>query len=473
MISRREILQVGAFSALSVSFGIQRFGEEFDVAIVGGTVIDPETKTRKLLNVGIRGGSIASLSPNPIRGKTTLDARGLVITPGFIDPIAHGQDEENDRLQLLDGVTTKLQMEVGVSSQTDWHKEQVGKRFANYGAGCSHTLARVEVFGDFKASETAVATKDQVAKMTSVIERELKLGALGVGFGLEYQPSSTRWEVIEMFQTAGRFKASCHCHTRHGTLLESEHNLTAVQEVISNALVAGAPLHICHVPSMALGNTQDVLTYIERAQARGLDVTSDFYPYTAFGTGINTEVFAPGWQQKFGMDFGDLEWAATHERLTAETFAKYRKEDGMVIAHGIPESAVQAAVISKATMIGSDGGLEKGVGHPRSAGTFARVLGHYARDLKLISLEEAVAKATIMTARRFEKRCRAFTKKGRVKVGADADLVIFDPAKILDKATFAQPAAASVGIQWVLLGGKIAVDEGRVTEAPYGKPIRA
>src|SRR5262249_30764437 len=269
---------------------------------------------------------------------------------------SHGQDLDNDRVQIFDGVTTKLQLEVGVRDQTEWLKAQAGNRIANYGAGCGHGYARREVLGE--RNEEAAAGDAQIERMTHVIDDQPKAGALAVGFGLEYTPATRRWEVIEMFRVAGLHHASCHVHTRYGTLMEEQSNLTAIEEVLACAVVAGAPLHIVHVPSMALGMTDKALEFISRAQGRGIDVTADCYPYTAFGTGLESEVFAPGWQQRFGIDYKDLEWAATHERLTAETFEKYRKEKGMVIAYAIPESAVLAAVKSPATMIGSDGGLE-------------------------------------------------------------------------------------------------------------------
>lgn len=466
-LSRREVLVAGAALGLA---GISTAAEDYDIVIQGGTVIDPETRFRGVRYVGVRGGKIAAVSKTKLKGRKMLDAGGLIVAPGFIDPIAHGQNLENDRLQALDGVTTKLQMENGVDDQDTWHKEQLGKRMLNYGAGYSHTKARGTLFKE--DSERAVATDTQVREMAVMLDNQLKKGALGVGFGLEYQPGSTRWEVIEMFRVAGLHNARCHVHTRYGTLLEEESNLTALQEVIANGLVHGAPVHICHVPSMALGNTEKALTFIERAQARGLNVTADFYPYTAFGTGIASEVFAPGWQKKFGIDYKDLQYAKTNERLTAETFEKYRVEGGMVIAHAIPEAAVRAAVKSSCALVGSDGSLREGVGHPRSAGTFCRVLGYYALREGLISMETALAKMTYRNAKLFEAHCPDFKRKGRLRVGMDADVVVFDPRTVIDRSTFDKPGAPSEGMQWVLVNGTPVVERGSLVDRLPGQPLR-
>jgi N-acyl-D-aspartate/D-glutamate deacylase len=474
-MTRREFLKAGAAGfATAATFNVwATSSSDFDLVILNGRVIDPETKLDGIRHLGIRGGRIAAVSNLELKGARTVDAKGLVVAPGFIDPISHGQNLENDRLQLMDGVTTKLQMEAGALDVAAWYGEQSGKRMIHYGCGASHTKARGKVLGD-KRSEEGVATDSEVSQMKAIVDKGLRDGGLGVGFGLEYEPGSTRWEVLEMFRVAGKHHASCHVHTRYGTLMEQQSNLTAISEVMTASLVSGAPIHIVHLPSMALSMTPRVLQVIQEAQARGFDITCDFYPYTAFGTGIDSEVFAPGWQQRFGIDFKDLEWAKTHERLTAETFEKYRREGGMVMAHAIPESAVRAAVQSSATMVGSDGGLDKGVGHPRSSGTFCRVLGRYVREEKLIDLPTAIEKMSLRPARRFENRCPDFKRKGRVQVGADADLVVFDAKTVSDRATFDQPALPSQGMRYVLLNGRLAVEEGKLKEeSRFGKAMRA
>lgn len=469
-MTRRDFLRVGGLGATALAFpNVVLAQGDFDLVVLNGRVIDPESKLDGIRHLGIRGGRIAAVSSSELKGRKTIDARGLVVAPGFIDIIAHGHNLENDRVQLLDGVTTKLQMEAGALEVDKWYQEQAGNRMCNYGCAASHTQSRRHVMKD----QDVASSDAQIAEMARLVNQGLKEGGLGVGFGLEYLPATSRWEVLEMFRVAGKYGASCHVHTRYGTLLEEQSNLTSLAEVLSASLVSGAPIHIVHVPSMALGNTQRALQVIEEAQAKGFDVTCDFYPYTAFGTGISSEVFDVGWQTKFGIDYKDLQWAKTNERLTKETFEKYRAEGGMVIAHAIPEAAVQAAVKSKATMVGSDGGLQNGVGHPRSAGTFCRALGHYSRDLGLLSLSDAIRKMTVMPAKRFEKRCPEFKRKGRIRVGSDADLAIFDPKTVIDKATFDKPALASVGMQWLLIEGREAVREGSLVEEKLGKPLRA
>lgn len=471
MTRRRFLASSAAVAASPLAFPAVLGAKEYDVAILHGRVIDPESGLDSVRNIGVTGGKIMTVTRAAIRGKKTIDARSKVVCPGFIDPISHGQDLENDLVQVLDGVTTKLQLEVGVSDVTAWYASQEGTRICNYGAGTSHTLARSHVLGEDSAEKVAAPSQSQA--MCRYMDDALRRGALAVGFGLEYNPAATRMEVLDAFRVAGRHSATCHCHVRYGTVFDDQSVVVGIQEVLACAVAASAPLHICHVPSMGLGRTDEGLKMISQAQSAGIDVTSDFYPYTAFGTGIGSEVFSEGWQKRFGIDYGDLEWCQTHERLTAETFAKYQKEGGEVLAHAIPESAVVSALVSRATMVGTDGGLEKGVGHPRSSGTYARVLGRYVREQKCVSLVEAIGKMTLAPARRMERRCPAFKSKGRIKSGADADIVVFDPETVVDRATFDKPALASVGFEYVLIGGELAVENGKRTDSRPGKPVRS
>lgn len=475
-VTRRDFLQRAALSGVSLS-SLPDFVESFedhDVVILGGRVIDPASRHDAVKNVGVRAGRIVSITSSRIKGKKEFDAHGLVVCPGFIDPISHGQNIENDQIQVLDGVTTKLQLESGVPEVDQWYRDQDSHRACNYGTGAGHFQARKKVLGNEDAAATQTASDKQIDKICNDIRNQMTAGALALGFGLEYSPQSTRMEVIKAFGIAGEFGASCHCHVRYGTVDDDASEVVGIAEVMAAAVASGAGLHIVHVPSMGLSRTTEALELVERAHAKGFDVTCDFYPYTAFGTGIATEVFAEGWQKRFGISYGDLEWAKTHERLTEESFRKYQKEGGMVLAHAIPESAIVAALRSPSSMVGSDGGLEDGVGHPRSSGTFARILGRYVREQHIVPLATAIEKMTLRAALRLEHRCPDFKRKGRVQRGCDADIVVFDPDTVKDNATFDEPAKTSTGIETVLVSGEPIVVKGALIEgARPGKPLRA
>jgi dihydroorotase len=245
--------------------------------------------------------------------------------------------------------------------------------------------------------------------------------------------------------------------------------IDALQEVISDAIATGAPLHVVHITSMGLRQTPILLRMLDGARRRGLDVTTEAYPYTAAMTDLSAAIFDEGWQGRFDdISYNDLQWAATGERLTADTFARYRKQGGMVIIHNIPEEISRLVVANPMVMIASDGILENGKGHPRGAGTYARVLGRYVREQHALSLMEALRKMNLMPAQRL-----GIQSKGRLQVGTDADITVFDPNRVIDRATFDNPAQYSEGIPYVLVGGVMVVRDGKLAQgtAP-GRGVR-
>jgi N-acyl-D-aspartate/D-glutamate deacylase len=318
------------------------------------------------------------------------------------------------------------------------------------------------------------ATDAEIAEMKATLEHGLRRGALAVGFGIQYVPQASHWEILEMFRVAARFRASCHVHLRNAGLKEPASSTQALEEVIAAAAMTGAPLHVVHIQSTGLRATPKLLEMIAEARSRKLDVTTECYPYIAGMTDIKSAIFNEGWQEVLGIGYGDLQWAATGERLTKDSFARYRKQGGMVAVFSNTEDIVETALKNPLTMIASDGILENGKGHPRTAGTYTRVLGHYVRERGALTLMDALRKMTLMPAQRLERRVPSMRNKGRIRIGADADLVVFDPQHVIDKSTYDEPAKYAEGMKYVLVNGVMVVKEGQLETGIYpGRPVRA
>jgi hypothetical protein len=251
--------------------------------------------------------------------------------------------------------------------------------------------------------------------------------------------------------------------------MRSGNVLASLQEVITDAAAAGAPLHIVHINSAATTNTPEALRLIEGVQRRGLDVTTEAYPYTAGMTEIASAAYR-GWENRPAQAFATLLWPPTGERLTRESFERYRKQGGFVAQFSNTDEMVRLAISSPFVMIASDGIME----HPRSAGTYARVLGKYVREEKALSLVDAVKKASLLPAQRLEAMSPQMRQKGRIKPGADADLSVFDPNTVIDKATFQNPRQYSEGFRYVLVGGTFVVRDGHLQPGVFpGQGIHA
>jgi N-acyl-D-aspartate/D-glutamate deacylase len=454
--------------------------QAYDVVILNGRVIDPESRLDGVRNVGISGGTIKAVTTARLNGRTVIDAKGLVVSPGFIDLHQHGQNEENYRFKAMDGVTTALELEVGTGDIDRWYAERDGKTLINYGVSIGHLAARMAAMRDapeFLPSGQAArraATDAEIAEMKIQLQRGLERGAVAVGFGIQYVPNASHWEILEMFRVAARFGASCHVHMRNAGLREPASSMQALEEVIAATAITGAPLHVVHIQSTGGKATPKLLQMIAEARARELDVTTECYPYIAGMTDIKSAIFNEGWQEVFGIDYGDLQWAATGERLTKESFERYRQTGGMVAVFSMTEEIVETALKSPLTMIASDGILSNGKGHPRTAGTYTRVLGKYVRERGALSLMDALRKMTLMPAQRLERRVPSMKNKGRIRVGADADLVVFDAAHVIDKSTYDEPAKYAEGMKYVLVNGVAVVKNGELQAGVSpGRPVRA
>jgi N-acyl-D-aspartate/D-glutamate deacylase len=459
--------------------------QQFDIVLEGGRVMDPETGLDGIRNVGISNGKISRISTEPLSGARVIHVADLVVAPGFIDLHQHGQEVASQRVKAFDGVTTALEMEIGVPDVTPFLKAKEGRSLINYGSTASHVAARARAFGAPLASATTgiagilpksgpatdkPATLEQISKIEQRLQQELDAGALGVGMGIQYTPGATRLEVIDIFRFAAQHKLPVYTHLRSFGRSEPGSAIESVEEVIGAAAISGAPLHIVHINSTCLRDTPECLSLIEGARARGLDVTTEAYPYIAGMTQINSALFNVGWREKLGIEYRDLVLPNTGEHLTKERFQELHNssvpQDVLVFAN--TQEMVDATIPNPLIMIASDGAD----GHPRNAGCYSRVLAQYVRDKKTLTLMDALRKMTLMPAQVLERSTPGARQKGRLQEGADADIVVFDPATISDRATFEMPMAPSVGVREVLVGGTLLIDDGKLIQNVYpGKAI--
>lgn len=437
--------------------------QQYDIVLNNGRVIDPESNLDAIRSVAIKDGKIAAITASPLAGEIGINVQGLVVSPGFIDLHSHGQTPENYAFKARDGVTTALEMEIGVWPVPPWYASRKGKALINFGATSGHVPARMAVMHDTGTllprdnAANRAATTEERQEIYSRVRQGLNDGALGIGLGIAYVPKATREEILDLFRLAAEYKVTVYVHMRNGGPVEPG-VVDALQEVIADAAATGASLHVVHITSMGLRETPLCLKMIAGAREHGLDITTEAYPYTAGMTDLSSAIFDSGWQERQGgISYGDLQWAATGERLTAESFARYRKQGGMVAIHSIPEDIVRLAMADPTVMIASDGILENGKGHPRAAGTYARVLGRYVREEHALSLMDAIRKMSLMPAQRL-----GVSNKGHIRVGADADITVFDPNRVIDRATFENPAQYSEGIPYVLVGGTLVVKDGQI-----------
>jgi N-acyl-D-aspartate/D-glutamate deacylase len=455
-------------------------GQQYDLVIEGGRVIDPETGLDAVRNVGIHDGKIVRVSAEALSGRRVVRASGLVVAPGFIDLHQHGQDLASQRVKALDGVTTALELEIGAPDVAQFLKSKEGHSLIHYGTAASHAAARAAVFGAPLPAGTILprsgsatdlpATPGQIEAIRQRLRAELDAGGLAVGMGIQYTPGATRLEVIDMFRLAAERGLPVYTHMRSAGRVEPGSSIEAVSEVIGAAAITGASLHIVHINSTCLRDSLECLSMIEGARARGLDVTTEAYPYIAGMTEVNSALFNPGWREKLGIDYGDLVLPHTGEHLTKERFEELHKSDtaGEVLVFANTQEIVDEVIPHPLVMIASDGSD----GHPRNAGTYSRVLAQYVRGKGTVTLRDAIRKMSLMPAEMLERSTPAARLKGRLQEGCDADIVVFDAGTISDRSTFEKPMEPSVGVRYLLVGGTLVVDEGEIVPDVFpGKAI--
>jgi N-acyl-D-aspartate/D-glutamate deacylase len=451
------------------------WAQQYDLVIEGGRVMDPETRLDAVRNVGISAGKIERISAAPLSGKRVLSARGLVVVPGFIDLHQHGQELASQKVKALDGVTTALEMEIGVPDVEKFLREKGGRSIIHYGTTASHLAARAAAFGVSLPEDEILpnsgpatnqpATAEQLTSIKSRLNQQLDAGALGVGFGIQYAPGTTHSEIIQMFRLATERSVPVFTHIRSFGRIEPGSAIEAVSEVIGAAAVTGASLHIVHINSSCGKDGLECLAMVAGARARGLDVTTEAYPYTAGMTSITSALFNPGWKEKLGTDYSNLVLPGTGDHLTKERFEELHNSSRAqeVLLFSNTEETVDSIITQPLTIIASDGGP----GHPRNAGTYAKVLSRYVRQQGTLTLMDALRKMSLMPAQRLERATPAARRKGRLQEGADADIVVFDAATIEDRSTYQSAMEPSIGMKYVLVGGTPVVDEGKLVPDVY------
>jgi hypothetical protein len=463
-MSLRTLLFAVAIALLALSLGGTAFAQaRYDVVIHGGRVLDPETSLDAIRDIGIRGDQIVAVSEQPLTGARVIDATGLVVAPGFIDLHQHDLSPTSYSLKAMDGVTTALELEIGPPDVRKFLDDRRNHALLNFGTSASQPWARASVIGKVTAGDDVVppagpatnnpATPEQVQLIQQRLRDEIAAGGLGVGMGIQYTPGATRQEIIDMFRVAAERAVPVFVHMR-GDRDES------VGEVIAAAAVTGASLHIVHINSSCLRDAPACLRMVAGARAHGLDVTTESYPYIAGMTQINSALFNPGWQQKTGADYGDLMIPETGERLTKARFNELHAspERQAIIMFNNTQPVVDNIIANPLVMIASDGFP----GHPRNAGTFGRVFSRYVHERGSLTLMDAVRKMSYMPALRLERSTAEARKKGRLQVGADADLVVLDPEKFRDQSTFEKPNIPSTGVRFLLVNGTLVIDGGNI-----------
>ena len=493
----------------SLLFAASAHSQDYDLVILNGRVMDPESGLDAVRNIGVKSGKVLDITATQIRGKETIDATGHVVAPGFIDLHAHGQDPYAIKLMLRDGVTTPLEIEAGAWPVEDYYNEREGKSQANYGASVGHVWARISAMDNINPKglglysdainaaahegskwSTQRSSPEQLKKIGAKVEQGLRQGGLGIGFPVGYYTAVGGPEVMDVASLANRYDTFITTHVRYLSNIPPS-GYMALEELLAVASTNQVPLIVHHLPSNLLELTPQGLYLVDKARRNGLKIAAEFYPYTSGSSIIGADYLGPGFQQRTGMEYEDIVYVKTGEKMTKELLAKYRKEDpgGMMIMHHIKEKDMLAAFVWEGVFVGSDGvpflddkgqvptwdaPYGAGKGHPRGAGTHAKVL-RTVREQRVVSLMEAIAKLTYLQAKFLEDMVPDFKHRGRLKPGAIADITIFDPATVTDNAGWEEGknSRPSTGIPYVIVNGTVVVKDSKVLKGVFpGKPIR-
>ena len=443
--------------------------------IFGGQVIDPANRVNGKLNILIEDGKIAWVGTSAPDADRKIDATGKVVTPGFIDIHMHEDPVEDGKIapcifdmMLRMGVTTAVGGNCGINV---YDPVEYLKLVDRDGAPVNVAMfAGHEYFRKAAGAEDiyAKATEQQKVMMEQSLREALKGGLLGVSFGLRYVPGADKDEFFRAAACCAESKKIIASHVRD----DADGIFDAIEEFAAAGIEYELPVQISHIGSMGgFGQMEAVLAMIDSYRLNGLDIAMDCYPYFAFSTRIGTPTYDPGWLERYHCDYDVLEFCEGKykgQRATKETFEEMRRDfpQCITVCYVMKEDDIRLAFSHPGVMVGSDGLMSKGQGHPRAAGSFPKFLATFCREGH-ISLYDAVAKITALPAARL-----GLENKGRLNVGADADITIFDFETIRDGATFAEPALAPSGIDYVIIGGQIAAKDCEIVNHNCGSAVR-
>jgi N-acyl-D-aspartate/D-glutamate deacylase len=492
MIIKKTIIFTLAFSFCSAGWAQQ----SIDLVLQGGRVIDPETGFDAIANVGISAGNIVAVSKQPLIGSAIIDVSGKVVAPGFIDLHTHSPTELGQYYQAFDGITTALELELGAFPVARYGEHISIKPMINFGASVGYIPIRglvmqgvVQVdmasspsitgwrgfktlvkslYSDPRDTFTKPASTDEIEEIRALLNSGLDNGGLGIGLALDYiSEAVSEAELNMIFDVAGSRRVPIFVHVRRGI----NGDPAGLREVIAQAKRASASVHICHITHNAMKNIDLFLAEINQAKIDGVDITTEVLPYNAGSALISSAVFGRDWQAIFNITYSDVEWPATGERFTQQSWEKRRKQEpnGVVVHHYVKESWTQTAIKDPSVMIVSDLvpmlSLDKNVA-PHN-GAFTKIIGQYVRDEKLLTLSQALRRMTLMPAQRLEKIAPAFKRKGRIQIGMDADITVFDADKIASQASYQNAYQEATGLDYVIVAGQPIIAKGKLVKDVY------
>jgi len=489
---------------------------EADLVLRGGRVIDPESGLDAVADVAVTGGRVTAVGAGLPPGRAEAGAAGQVVTAGFIDLHSHVNGIAGLRLQALDGVTTALELEAGITPVAAAYDRAAAQgRPVNYGFAASWALARMEAVAGISLDGSlatflaniarpewqGAASAAQTSALAARLEADLADGALGIGVLAGYAPGADPAEYLRVAGLAAAAGAPAFTHARDLIELVPDGLIDGPGEIVRAAAETGAQMHYCHINSTSLRHIDRVLALVEAAQQAGSRVTTEAYPYGSGMTGIGAAFLSPERLPERGLTPSSLVYAPTGERVADEARLRdLRRTDpgGLVIIDQMDEAdpadrrllmrslafpgGIVASDAMPLTWAGGGGEPDPAVWplpggaftHPRSAGTFCRALRLLTRDGGPLGLADALAKCSLLPARLLQDRVPALARKGRLQPGADADLVVFDPATVTDQATYTDSTRPSTGIRHVLVNGSLVVRDGQLDPAVLpGRPVRA